>query len=170
MCWFVYCSVEDALQNTEAAARGVLCKKVILEISQNSQEITCARVSFFKKLQAWGLQLYQKRDSGTGAFFWILWNFYEHLFRRTPLDDCFWKWLFCALLKILENCLSRSVTFSKLVNWISTTLQNMNSFSICFQRLWVHLGTVLLWNTYLQNMYFVEHLSTATSPIGTFLF
>ena len=29
---------------TEAATRGVLCKKVFLEISQNSQENTCARV------------------------------------------------------------------------------------------------------------------------------
>ena len=36
---------------TEAATRGVLCKKVFLEISQNSQENTCARVSFLIKLQ-----------------------------------------------------------------------------------------------------------------------
>ena len=33
-------------------------KKVFLEISQNSQENTCARVSFLIKLQTWGLQLY----------------------------------------------------------------------------------------------------------------
>ena len=31
---------------TEAATRGVLCKKVFSEISQNSQENSCARVSF----------------------------------------------------------------------------------------------------------------------------
>ena len=43
---------------TEAATRGVLRKKVFLEISQNSQENTCARVSFLIKLQALGLQLY----------------------------------------------------------------------------------------------------------------
>ena len=36
----------------EAATRGVPCKKVFLEISQNSQENTCARVSFLIKLQA----------------------------------------------------------------------------------------------------------------------
>ena len=36
---------------SEAATRGVLCKKVFLEISQNSQEKTCARVSFLIKLQ-----------------------------------------------------------------------------------------------------------------------
>ena len=42
----------------EAATEGVLQKKVFLEISQNSQENTCARVSFLMKLQASGLQLY----------------------------------------------------------------------------------------------------------------
>ena len=81
---------------TEAATRGVLCEKVFLEISQNSQENTCARVSFLIKK---GLQLYfkkrlwhrpatllkkrlwhrpatlLKRCSGTGVFLRILWNF-----------------------------------------------------------------------------------------------
>ena len=39
---------------TEAATRGVLWKKVFLEISHNSRENTCARVSFLIKLQVWG--------------------------------------------------------------------------------------------------------------------
>ena len=38
----------------KAATRGVLWEKMLLEISQNSQESTCARVSFLIKLQAWG--------------------------------------------------------------------------------------------------------------------
>ena len=59
---------------TEAAARGALWKKVLSEISQNSQENACARVSFLIKLLAWGLQLYYKRDSSTGVFLWILQN------------------------------------------------------------------------------------------------
>ena len=42
----------------EAATRGVLCKKAFLEISQNSQENTCATVLFLIKLQASGLQPY----------------------------------------------------------------------------------------------------------------
>ena len=89
-------------------------KKVFLEISENSQENACARVSFLIKLQpsyfpVFGLnteiygvnlseykkirdlQLYLKRDSGTGVFLWILRNFQEHFFYRTPLDGCFWK-------------------------------------------------------------------------------
>ena len=51
----------QALQDNgyaEAATAGVLLKKVFLEISQNSQENTCVRVSFLIKLQALGLQLY----------------------------------------------------------------------------------------------------------------
>ena len=46
------------VQSTETATKGVLYKKVFLEISQNSQENTCARVFFLIKLQALCLQLY----------------------------------------------------------------------------------------------------------------
>ena len=42
-------------------------KKMFLEISQNSLENTCSRVLFLIKLQGRGLQLYHKRDSGTGV-------------------------------------------------------------------------------------------------------
>ena len=42
---------------SEVATRGVPQKKVFLKTSQNSQENTCARVSFLTKLQASGLQL-----------------------------------------------------------------------------------------------------------------
>ena len=37
----------------EAVAQTFSVKKVFLEISQNSQENTCARVSILIKLQAW---------------------------------------------------------------------------------------------------------------------
>ena len=40
---------------TEAATGGVLYKRVFLKISQNSQENTCATISFLIKLQIWGL-------------------------------------------------------------------------------------------------------------------
>ena len=46
----------------EAVTRGVLWKKVFLEISQNLQENICARDSFLIKLQARGLQLYLKKS------------------------------------------------------------------------------------------------------------
>ena len=40
---------------SEAVAQRCSVKKVFLEISQNSQENTCARVYFLIKLQTWGL-------------------------------------------------------------------------------------------------------------------
>ena len=61
--------------SAEAVVWRCSIKKVFLKILQNSQENTCARVSFLTKLQASCLQLYQKRDSGTGVLLWILWNF-----------------------------------------------------------------------------------------------
>ena len=45
------------LEVTEAATGGVLQKNVFLEISQNSQENTCAKVSFLTKLKAFSEHL-----------------------------------------------------------------------------------------------------------------
>ena len=42
-------------------------KKLLLKISQNSQENTCAEVSFLINLQVTSLKLYLKRDSNTGV-------------------------------------------------------------------------------------------------------
>ena len=52
-------------------------KKVFLEILQISQENTCVRVPV-------------KKGTLAQVSLWILRNFQEHLFYRTPLDDCFW--------------------------------------------------------------------------------
>ena len=49
------------LTSTEAATGGVLLKKVLLKILQNSQENTCARVSFLIKLQAPPVILFKKQ-------------------------------------------------------------------------------------------------------------
>ena len=43
-------TVENQLQISEAATEDALQKKVFLKLSQNSQENTCARVSFLIKL------------------------------------------------------------------------------------------------------------------------
>ena len=45
------CKVSIFLKRTEAVAPTCSAKNVFLEISQNSQENTCARVSFLKTLQ-----------------------------------------------------------------------------------------------------------------------
>ena len=46
--------------HTEEATRGVLQERVFLEIPQNSQENTCARVYFLIKLQAWACNFIKK--------------------------------------------------------------------------------------------------------------
>ena len=62
---------------------------MFLKILQNSQENTCAKVSFLIKLQAPNLQFYLKKDSSAGVFPWILRDFYKYLFCRTYANDCF---------------------------------------------------------------------------------
>ena len=48
-----YCIRENfCVVSQKQPPRGVLLKKVLLEISQNLQENTCVRVSFLIKLQA----------------------------------------------------------------------------------------------------------------------
>ena len=58
-------------------------------------------------MQAWGLKLYQKRDSGTGVFLWILWNFLEHLFTEHLWTTASIHWN--KYLSNLGKKLSRSI-------------------------------------------------------------
>ena len=65
LMWFYYteavvqrCFVEEFCKNFTKFIGKHLCKSL-----------------FFIKLQALGLQLYEKRDSGTDVFLWFLWNF-----------------------------------------------------------------------------------------------
>ena len=60
-------------QRTEAAAHKCSLEKVYFEISQNSQENTCARVSFLMKLQV-KANNFIKKETDTDVFLWILWN------------------------------------------------------------------------------------------------
>ena len=55
-------------EQSETATGGVLYEKVFIEISQNSQENTCTRVSFIIKLQASACNFIKKRDPGIGVF------------------------------------------------------------------------------------------------------
>ena len=67
----------------EAVAQNCCAKALFLKVSQNSQENTCARVSFIIKLQvsSWKKRLLHM------CFLWILRNFWEHFF----MDQlCIW--------------------------------------------------------------------------------
>ena len=61
-------SSASIMYDGEAVVQRCSVKKVFLEISQNSQENTCARVSFFNKVAGLRPATLLKRDSGTGVF------------------------------------------------------------------------------------------------------
>ena len=79
-------------------------KKVFLEISQNSQENTYARVPFLIKLQV-GLELV------------FLCEFCEiskkHIFHRTPLGNCFFPWTIKKWYRIEKSIAEHRYWFVK---------------------------------------------------------
>ena len=62
--------IEENVNVLEAVVRRCFVKQVFLEISQNSQENTCARASLLIKLKASVFNFI----TGTGVFLWILRN------------------------------------------------------------------------------------------------
>ena len=83
---------------TETVAQRCSAKKQFLEISQNSQESTCVRISFLINLQAWGL----KPTTLLGKRVWhrcFPVNFAEFL-RTSFLTEHLW-WL--LLIRVLQN-------------------------------------------------------------------
>ena len=82
-----------SIQHSEAVVQMYPVKKAFLEMSQNSQEITCTRASFLI-IRAWGLQLYSKKVSGnfvefprkhflTERLWWLLLNIHCVFFSST---------------------------------------------------------------------------------------
>ena len=80
----------------------VFCEKSVLRNFAKFTGKHLCQGLFLIKLQTWGLQLYLIRDSGTGVFLWILRNFSEQLFHRTPPDDCFCELSFELTLLIFS--------------------------------------------------------------------
>ena len=67
----------------------MVLKKILIKISQYSQENTCTRVSFSVKLLASASNFIKRRDSGADILLYILQNFQEHLFCRVSANDWF---------------------------------------------------------------------------------
>ena len=63
----------------------VFCKKDVL---RNFPKFTGKHL--YQSLFLNKLQLYLKKDSGTGVFLWILRNFEEHLSLQNTSGGCFW--------------------------------------------------------------------------------
>ena len=58
---YLHSPIEKNERSLEAVTQRCSVRKVFLEFSQNSQENTCARVSFLIKLLAWPVTLLKKR-------------------------------------------------------------------------------------------------------------
>ena len=85
---------------TEAVVRRCSVKKVFLEITQNLQENTCARVSSLIKLQAWGLR---QATSLKKRLWHLCFPVSFAKFLRTPfLTEHLW-WLLLWLVKFTEE-------------------------------------------------------------------
>ena len=84
---------------------GVFCKKGVLRHFANFIGKHLCHSLVFNKVAGLGLQLYLKRDPGTGVFLWILQNFQEHLLRisKNTSGGCFCISTLLCSRKILWN-------------------------------------------------------------------
>ena len=90
-CWYSI-SGDCYIPKCRSTHMGVVCKKAISKLLQNSQEKTWSG-SLFEKVVICRPAALLKRGSDKGVFMKILRNFLEHLFYRKLLGDCFWKCL-----------------------------------------------------------------------------
>ena len=132
-----YFLLSQFFTDQEAVAQRYSVKKVFLEISRNLLENICASVPFLIMLQDSGLQLYLKRDSGTGVFMRISWTSFliKHL-----------QWLLLSFVFIW------SVIFTEVNFFTVTTVSFINDvvFIFCSYLIfsftnWMIMQNVLLW-------------------------
>ena len=115
----------------------VLCKKGVLRnFAKFTGKYLCQ--SLFSNKVAGLRPAALLQDSGTSVFLWILWNFQEYLFSRTPLDNCF--------------CIGKSYT-QCCPNMPETTLHKKITCAILAlsmqQRFWRKLTyTILSWSAW----------------------
>ena len=98
----------------EAATRSILQEKVFLEISQNSQENTCARVSFLIKLQALACN-FIKKETPTQVFSC---EFYE-ISKNTFFTKHLWATASeYAWHSLLTDNLKRKLTYNHIIRFV----------------------------------------------------
>ena len=149
----------------EAAITGVLWKEVFLEISQNSQENTCAKVSFLIKLWSSDLQIscrpqtcnLIKKETLAQVFPVNFAKFIRTPFYRTRPDGCFWRRMnfllmkyHCQLFAIWNSIISwrqnwqlkQNKTFPLLVFLtVKTVLFNLPLWSAVLRLNWIIAAT-----------------------------
>ena len=115
------------LKVQKQSLRGV--KKLFWKIPQKAQEISIIGVSILLKLQAWGLQLYQKKRFQRRGF---VVNFGKIL--RTPFFTEHLRWLF---LKVIWLTIFYTYQYN-LTHCISLNYLNLNSYILQFTKKILH--------------------------------
>ena len=137
-----YFLLSQFFTDQEAVAQRYSVKKVFLEISRNLLENICASVPFLIMLQDSGLQLYLKRDSGTGVFMRISWTSFliKHL-----------QWLLLSFVFIW------SVIFTEVNFFTVTTVSFINDvvFIFCSYLIFSFTNCMIM-----QNAFTVESRSS----------
>ena len=83
---------KNGLANKKQSPGYVLWERCSYKFRKIHRKTPVPESPFLIKLQVRPTTLL-KKDTGTGVFLWILRNFKEHLFYKTPPGDCFWKLL-----------------------------------------------------------------------------
>ena len=104
---------------------------MFLKISQNSQEITCVRVS--------GLQLYEKRDSNTGIFLLILRKFHV----RTLFTNCL---LLKVEIKLVSCILLINVRTITIISGVATDALANSIMTNTTISTWIDMTFILNYN------------------------
>ena len=118
---------------------------MLLKISQNSQESTCARVSFLIKLQAWGMHRcfpvnfakFSRTPFSIEHLRWLLLTIWraskkEHLFYGKTTSGFFWSSLLLLLITLIFVFYSNSKSFKELKSSISFSLKWISSVLFSF--------------------------------------
>ena len=82
----------DSQSLAEAVIRRYSLKKVFFKISRNSQENTCARVSFFNKVAGLRPATLLKKRLWHRCFPVNFAKFLRNLFSQNTSSGCFWPW------------------------------------------------------------------------------
>ena len=126
--------------NLEAAARRCPVKKVLLKISQNSQENTCTRVTLFIMLQAWDMQLSLKNRLAQAFFCEFCEIFKNTFFNWTPLVATSVKIIspeaMISTIFLLQNSsvyLQTIFWFIAMASWLRPKLAIINHSRVSFR-------------------------------------
>ena len=160
---------------TRSSHRRCTVKKGVLTNFAKSTGKYLFQSLFFNKVAGLGLQLYWKRDPGTGVFLWILWNFQEHLFYRTHLNGCLWMLdtnvkvfheIISCFIKWPGNCISWNALKEKFHS-VSFPLANVNSFAIYYT---IFKTTSVVRCSQYSQIFFIWNSVGLESPISQYSF